>query len=209
MMVWVVALLGAVGSLQAYAGQAGRAGNAAGWPSALGPAPAAPTLLVAVHPRCPCTAATIDELAGVLGRVPSPPRVVALVFAPERSERWPETTRVTRRLRDELQAELVNDPRGDLAAAIGAFTSGHVVLFGSDGRPIFRGGVTPSRGHGGPNAGATALTDLLCGRAAATSSSAVFGCPIRGDDACGSTCPAPEPAGSQMKPPTPTLDHQE
>ena len=58
----------------------------------------------------------------------------------------------------------------------GARTSGHVVVLDSQGRELFRGGITRTRGHEGSNSGSRAVAALLAGRAIEVSHFAVFGC---------------------------------
>ena len=58
-------------------------------------------------------------------------------------------------------------------------TSGHALLFDRDGRLLFRGGITPARGHEGDNFGASAIAARLAGRPA-RAEAPVFGCPIAG-----------------------------
>jgi hypothetical protein len=64
------------------------------------------------------------------------------------------------------------------AEAVGAYTSGHTLLYAADGTIAFRGGVTRSRGHEGDNAGTRALADLLNHRKPDTTTTPVFGCPL-------------------------------
>ena len=74
-------------------------------------------------------------------------------------------------------AATVGDPRAAEAGRFGVATSGHALLFDRDGRLLFSGGITPSRGHEGDNFGASAILARLDGRPA-PAESPVFGCPI-------------------------------
>ena len=85
------------------------------------------------------------------------------------------------------------DPGGALAKQFGVKTSGHVLLYSADGKLLFSGGITPSRGDEGANPGRNAVVALLKGQVA-QSESPVFGCPLfDSSDAreSGKTCPTP------------------
>ena len=75
------------------------------------------------------------------------------------------------------------DPGGRIARVFGAETSGHVLLYDPEGRLVFEGGLTPSRGHAGDCEGRTSLLNLLAGTAAVVSETPTYGCPIHNPDA--------------------------
>jgi hypothetical protein len=50
------------------------------------------------------------------------------------------------------------------------------MLYGIDGRLLFAGGITSSRGHQGDNAGLDRVLSLVRGGKAERSESSVFGC---------------------------------
>src|SRR4029079_6256865 len=102
----------------------------ASWPtaSALVPAQEGHTLVVFAHPRCPCTRATMSELARLLARV-SVPRVYVAFLAPRdagpdwiRSDLWRSATHVP-------GVQAVADLDVQEAARFGARTSGATVLY--------------------------------------------------------------------------------
>lgn len=137
-----------------------------------------PTLLLFVHPRCPCTAASIAELDRVLSDAPDAFRAYALFPVPTGTAEFgmdgPNYTAAGRlpgitRLRDR---------GGDLSRRFGAQVSGTVLAYRADGALLFRGGMTASRGHEGPSTGALALRSLSRGEAPAQSSTPVFGCTL-------------------------------
>lgn len=73
---------------------------------------------------------------------------------------------------------VVDDHNGVEARRFHADTSGLVLLYGADGRLLFRGGITPGRGHEGDSAGKAAIVALLQGHAPRQIHSAVFGCSL-------------------------------
>jgi hypothetical protein len=138
-----------------------------------------PTLVVAVHPLCPCTRASVAELARLLSTCEGQVEVYILVFFPERACHGWSLTDGLRRLATLPGVHLLDDPGGEAAARFGAQTSGLVALYAQDGRPLFRGGITGARGHEGDNEGRRALVGLIQrDRLPHPRETPVFGCPI-------------------------------
>jgi len=131
------------------------------------------TLLCFVHPRCPCTRATLRSLERVVSRTPRAAVRVVCRDDPggdlTTSASWAMAGRIPGALR-------VRDPGGIEARRFGAMTSGLVLLFDATGALRFRGGVTPGRGHEGDSPGATALEAALRGRSGPIGWARVFGC---------------------------------
>jgi hypothetical protein len=75
---------------------------------------------------------------------------------------------------------VLSDVDGAEARRFGAETSGHTILFDANGRLLFSGGITESRGHAGSNFGENAVLSLINNQpiAGATGSAPVFGCPL-------------------------------
>jgi hypothetical protein len=136
-----------------------------------------PMLVVFAHPRCPCSRASVAELAelmaGCTGRVTT--RV--LFYKPKDSpEDWvlTDTWRSAFAIPGVVVAE---DKEGVEAKRFGAKTSGSVVLYDATGRLLFSGGITAARGERGANDGSRAILALL-EKSSAPEKSPVFGCPI-------------------------------
>jgi hypothetical protein len=134
-------------------------------------------LLVFAHPRCPCTRATIGELAILMAHCPQRVAARVLFFRPARgSDKWSET--------DLWRAAAVIpgvtarwDDDGIEAKRFGARTSGQVFVYDPQGLLRFQGGITPSRGHAGDNVGREAICKIVEG-ATGSAASPVFGCPL-------------------------------
>ena len=75
---------------------------------------------------------------------------------------------------------VVQDSEGVEAERFHAATSGYTLLYGSDGRLLFSGGITGARGHAGDNAGRSAIAALLTAEGAPTGTTPVFGCSLLG-----------------------------
>jgi len=74
------------------------------------------------------------------------------------------------------------DEDGIEARHFRAVTSGQVLLYGADGRLLFSGGITSTRGHVGDNPGESAIEALVNTGSADDDHSLVFGCPLFNPD---------------------------
>jgi len=72
------------------------------------------------------------------------------------------------------------DNDGIEARRFGSSTSGHVMLYNTQGQLVFSGGITAARGHSGENDGRSAIVALLTQGQAATDETPVFGCQLFG-----------------------------
>jgi len=73
---------------------------------------------------------------------------------------------------------VLRDDEGREAKRFGVETSGQTLLYDANGRLVFSGGITGSRGHAGENAGELALIALLNDGHADRGNANVFGCPL-------------------------------
>ncbi|MEY2511785.1 MAG: hypothetical protein QOE26_2548 [Verrucomicrobiota bacterium] len=135
-----------------------------------------PTLLMLAHPHCPCTRASIGELAQVMAHaVGKVNAFVLFVRPPGAGADWDDSD-----LRRSAAAipgvTVLTDDGGTEGAKFGAETSGHTLVFDREGTLVFSGGITASRGHAGDNAGESAVLAALRGETMAQSRTPVFGC---------------------------------
>jgi hypothetical protein len=70
------------------------------------------------------------------------------------------------------------DEDGAEARRFNSSTSGQTILYDAEGRLLFSGGITGSRGHSGDNAGRSAVVSLVNAGAADRAETFVFGCPL-------------------------------
>jgi hypothetical protein len=84
---------------------------------------------------------------------------------------------------------VIVDNDGAEADRFNAATSGQTLLYSADGRLLFSGGITASRGHSGDNAGRSAIISFANAGVADRSETAVFGCPLFDPD---SLCRVPK-----------------
>jgi hypothetical protein len=151
------------------------------------------TLIMLAHPHCPCTRASIGELARLMtqaqGRVTA---YVLFVKPPDLAAGW-EQTELLRSAAAIPGVHVVRDDDGVEAARFNAATSGQTLLYDSSGKLRFSGGITSARGHEGDNAGRTAIVSLLTTAKADQQETTVFGCPLF---APGPDCPRGKEVGS-------------
>jgi hypothetical protein len=184
--VWVLAVGAGFAVLSRYSSEAGESGAVpASWPSAsrISPQHDRATLVMFAHPQCPCTQASVSELARLMARFDG--RLAGyVVFAKpaDVAEDW-ENTSLRRRAAAIAGVSVVSDEGGIEAARFRAFTSGATVLYGPDGRLLFNGGITAARGHEGDSFGMRRISSLLTTGKADRSDAPVFGCVIQGHEA--------------------------
>lgn len=141
--------------------------------------PGRSTVIVAIHPQCPCTRATIANLESAWKDAAPGCDLVALVYTPDgRPAEWSNTDSVKRAT--SLQgARRIDDPNGQTSAALGIATSGQVLVYDADGRLRFAGGITPSRGHEGACASLETFRAAIAGTPHGQPQAAtVFGCSL-------------------------------
>lgn len=168
-------------ALVKYESAPGRIGSVpSSWPvaSEIEFAPTGETLVMLAHPHCPCTRASMSELAQIMARVQGKVRAYVLFLKPQNSGAAWDDTDLRRSAAQIPGVSVMTDVDGVEARRFGAETSGHTLLFDSNGRLLFSGGITGSRGHVGDNAGVSAIVSLVNNHIAERRSTFVFGCPL-------------------------------
>jgi hypothetical protein len=152
------------------------------WPaeSALATSPSRATLLLIAHPHCPCTRASVGELARLMQRLQGRVAARVLVYRPsefpagwERTEVWAAAERIP-------GVAVQVDVDGKEAARFGAATSGQVLLYDAGGRRRFSGGITSARGHLGESVGHERIAAIVEGQESQDGWTRVFGCALAG-----------------------------
>jgi hypothetical protein len=177
---WPVAIAFALRAVLAYESTPGTIGAVPGqWPatSQIERLTDRPTLVMLAHPRCPCTRASVAELAQLMARMQGKVDAFVLFLKPRRSGTDWEHTELRRSAVAIPGVTVLSDVDGVEARQFGAETSGYTLLFDRDGRLLFGGGITEFRGHVGDNTGVRAIESLVNGLPARTATS-VFGCAL-------------------------------
>lgn len=171
---WATAAIAGSVVLAVHASTAGESASA----PATRPITAKPLLQVFLHPKCPCSSATVEELARLTGRCGDRLAIEAIVFQPEtKADDWADTA-IVQSVTAIPGVTVRPDPGAVLMHQSGVKTSGQALLYGADGRLLFNGGLTASRGHAGDNAGVDAIIDQIFAGTSATKQTPVFGCGI-------------------------------
>jgi hypothetical protein len=191
--VWLVAIAAGARVLVSYETAPGRVGNVPNrWPADCGIEPATDraTLVMLVHPQCPCTRASVAELAKIMARIHEKVRAYVLVSKPrDRGVDWIDTGN-WKAAKEIPDVSVLVDVDGEESRRFGAETSGQTIVYDSTGHLIFAGGITDSRGHEGDNIGESAIVSLVGDRNAPVArSTSVFGCPFVSRQKKGNACP--------------------
>lgn len=181
---WAVSLVFCFGGMLAYALAEGTSQA----PPTISPSDAAGNpawrLVMGIHPKCPCTRASLIELERVLADVGTHALDCTLyVYVPgDARQGWLDTDTM-RRASAIAGATLESDPGGALSDRYGIETSGGVVLYDPTGRPRYSGGITLGRNHEGDNPGSFSIRRVLAGSPAPIERGPVYGCRLRSAEA--------------------------
>ena len=174
--VWGAAVTVTLARLWHYETEPGaRADAPPQWPagSAVALDPRRCTVVMFVHPRCPCTAASLAELRRLASDHESVATTVLFHLPADADRDWHEASS-WHAARSIAGVAVRADVDGAEATRFGALTSGHVVIYAPTGELRFSGGITNARGHVGENLTATAAIRRDAGCAEAP----VYGCAL-------------------------------
>jgi hypothetical protein len=136
------------------------------------------TLVMFAHPRCPCTRASLAELAKLLARSPDSVTPWVVFFKPSvAADDWDQTDQWCTAAKMP-GVNVMRDLNGIEARRFQALTSGQTMLYNAAGELVFSGGITLARGHQGDNDGRSSIESLLRQSTPETRHTPTFGCPI-------------------------------
>ncbi|HKI71133.1 MAG TPA: RedB protein [Verrucomicrobiae bacterium] len=139
-----------------------------------------PTLVMFVHPHCPCSKASISELALLMTYCQEHINAHVVFLKPANTAQdW----MLTSSWREAAAIPYVTvhcDEAGREAQLFLAETSGDTVLYDAKGNLLFHGGITISRGHSGDNPGRSALQTLVLDQSAQQTQTPVLQTPVFG-----------------------------
>lgn len=180
---WCAGLAAGAAALWRYSTTPGSTGSAAErWPADVlfHPRPDRATLVMLAHPHCPCTRASLGELAHLIARGDADAWV--LFLRPEGAQPGWENTDLWETAAAIPGVQPVADADGLAAKAFGAETSGHVLFYDAFGTLRFSGGITAARGHQGPSAGSEAILAAMRGGELSRDRALTFGCPLHSQE---------------------------
>jgi hypothetical protein len=179
---WVVVVAAGMRVMLDYENTPGRAGDPpAAWPvqSQIPRTRGLPTIVMMGHPKCPCTRASIGELAVMMTRLHNRATAVVVLVRPHGTpDGWDDTD--LRRTAAEIPgATVMTDLDEAEVDRFNAEVSGQTMLYNADGKLLFSGGITAARGHSGDNAGRSSIVSLVTYGASERTHTPVFGCALR------------------------------
>ena len=187
---WLSAVGGGLRIILVYENTPGRsAASSEAWPadSEIPRTPGLPTLITMVHPHCPCSRASVGELALLMAKAQGLVNANVVFVKPkdfpedwERTDLWTNAAMIP-------GVTVRVDPEGVEARRFGSQTSGQIMLYDADGQLLFSGGITAARGHSGDNAGRNAILSLLTSGSSEQRGTPVFGCPLFSEPSNGET----------------------
>lgn len=151
-----------------------------------------PTLVMFIHPQCPCSRASLHELEVLQTRYRDRVHVQIIFWRPRHaSESWTQTElwNIANRIPG---VRLSIDQTGKEQHQFGARISGEVWLYLPSGGLAFHGGITGGRGHEGDNPGRTSIECLLRENVLPVAMTPAFGCEF------GEQCELTIPSGGNL-----------
>jgi hypothetical protein len=180
-MLWLLLVCCGLWIVWSYESAPGAAANPPSqWPadSQIQRASGQATLIMLAHPHCPCTRATIGELALLMAQAQGRVKAYVLFLKPQGyADEWAKTD-LWQSAAQIPNVNVVQDENGIEAARFHAATSGQTLLYDATGRLAFSGGITSARGHSGDNAGRSAIVALLIEGKAEQTATSVYGCQL-------------------------------
>lgn len=137
------------------------------------------SMVVFLHPHCPCSSATMSEVERLMPKLRNRARVFLVFIRPEnRPTEWLHSNLWDRAQR--IKGVTVYEDFGfKEASRFGAEVSGQTYFYDGNGLLVLNGGLTPGRGHEGFSAGQQAILQWLDGKASGIAKTQAFGCTLR------------------------------
>jgi hypothetical protein len=140
--------------------------------------PGLSSIVVVAHPHCPCSRATVEELARLMALLQNRATATVIFVRPvgfsedwERTDLWRDAARIP-------GVSVFTDLGGVEASRFGAQASGQTMLYDAAGNLRFTGGITASRGHAGDSPGRNAILSIVNTGNSVTSHTSVYGCSL-------------------------------
>jgi hypothetical protein len=177
--VWPLMVAPGFYAVEQYASAPGKLADApATWPAsvAVEREPGVHTVVMLAHPRCPCTRSSLREMSKLMTAVGKRAEGIVL-FADPAGEQWDRTDLWD--IADGIPGvRALSDEGSAVAGALGAYTSGQVLVYDPEGALVFNGGITKARGHDGDNLGEATIVDIVNQGSAARATTDVYGCDL-------------------------------
>ncbi|MBX9722011.1 MAG: hypothetical protein K2X81_11490, partial [Candidatus Obscuribacterales bacterium] len=178
---WLSAIVLGLPMLMKYENTPGAAANPPvqwGSNSQIRLSPDRPTLVMLAHPHCPCTRASIAELAKLMTKHQSKLNAYVLFLSPNASGTDWQKTDLWRSAELIPGVTVLSDTNGIEAKQLNSTTSGQTLVYSPQGQLLFSGGITAARGQTGDNFGLNSLISTLDTQSTKPRKAPVFGCPM-------------------------------
>jgi len=134
------------------------------------------TLVAFLHPQCGCSRASLAEIARLMADLDARTSCHLIFQQPvSQPDDWHET-RLWHTARQIPGLEIHVDTDCRESVLFRASVSGEIHVYDAQGQLRFRGGVTPSRGHEGPNPGQLAIRDVILHGRSSLMTCHAYGC---------------------------------
>jgi hypothetical protein len=137
------------------------------------------TLVMLVHPRCPCSRASVGNLETIMAHSKGRLDSFVIVYEPSAhpGSSWTNSDLVNS-ARQIPGVQTILDSNGALIAKFHGATSGQTLVYNSLGQLLFNGGITGSRGEYGDSAGTESIITLALYGTAEVHATPVYGCSL-------------------------------
>jgi hypothetical protein len=135
-----------------------------------------PTLIVFLHPKCTCSAASLTQIAKLQSRLPDRFQTILVLWQPSNgNSEWANLPQPD--FGQLADYKLVLDKEGRMARKFDAHTSGQSFLYDADGQIRFSGGLTSTRGDSESGPAFSTLAQLIA-KQDSSKTAPVFGCSL-------------------------------
>lgn len=180
--IWIALIVGGFYFLHSYNARPGEAATApAVWPQneVIARAEGEQTLLIFLHPMCPCSRATIAELEDILAAHGKNMHPIFVMMTSDKEDKEWRHSSLTRSAEAIPGGSVIQSKSEYLEKLFSVYTSGQILLYDAAGKLVFSGGITTSRGEQGENPGSVQLVKILSHLPAQSFvQSPVYGCPL-------------------------------
>jgi hypothetical protein len=154
------------------------------WPeaSAVRWSPDVANIVMFAHPQCPCTRASLVELARLADEVRARAKVHVVIIHPDDTPIDFIEGEIANRTAALPNADVIIDHGGKEAERFGAVVSGSTVVYSRDGKLVFRGGLTTARGHEGRGPAHDRILAAIVAAPVDRHDAPTFGCSLRESD---------------------------
>lgn len=141
--------------------------------------PSKPTLVMFLHPKCPCSRASVEELARLYRYVHGRVNIHILFRSPKTfSQQDVKESAIWQAAKDIPSLTHKIDENDFEISLFRPKTSGQVYLYDTNGNLQFSGGITAGRGHVGDNVGSSSIKNYVLYKKHPQVRAAIFGCSL-------------------------------